>query len=72
MKPFDYPPLSLDDLPAPSAVKCGNRADLVKAQRRHDYRYAGTDERTTEPGLKAEHHLAICITCGVEKRSLVN
>lgn len=61
--------LDLGDLPAPSPVKCGNRLDLPKKQRRHDYRYMGMDERTTEPGSKALMHIAVCITCGVERRS---
>ncbi len=69
MKPADYPPLDPDDLPAPNAVKCGNRRDLFKAQRRHDYRYMGADERTSVPGSKADMDIAVCIACGTEKRS---
>jgi hypothetical protein len=56
--------------PPGDVVKCGNRKDLVKKQRRHWYLRAGVDVRSMgefmEPQLA---EIRICERCGFERVS---
>jgi hypothetical protein len=61
-----YPPLDPEWVfPAGDRVKCGNRLDLPRKQRRHDYRDAGIDVRHQfSDGAYVECRVAICVRCG--------
>lgn len=52
-----------------SPVKCGNRRDLPKAQRRHRYIYLGTDPRHMNDGSFASLHVYACAMCGADKQT---
>jgi hypothetical protein len=53
--------------PAPhDAVKCGNRLDLVKRERRHIWLDAGTDVRHRFTGEYKESQVFICARCGAD------
>lgn len=50
-------------------VKCGNRRDLPKAQRRHTRVYLGTDARHMNDGEIADLHIYACVVCGADKQT---
>lgn len=55
------------------AVSCGNRKDLVKAQRRHDWRELGIDDRhDPESGDFRPRRAFMCIRCGRDEDESVN
>jgi hypothetical protein len=49
-------------------VSCGNRRDLVKAQRRHDWIHLGVDTRHTEAGFE-DLHVYACAECGRDRQT---
>lgn len=51
------------------AVKCGNRLDLPKKQRRHTYTDLGIDSRNSGPLGYVEGKVFACTTCGADKFS---
>ena len=57
-------------LPVPAdAVRCGNRADLPKARRRHLFAELGTDVRHAgEHGEQRETRVRVCVRCGIDKQ----
>lgn len=50
--------------PSGDTVSCGNRADAPKAQRKHEWRDAGTDIRHRFDGRFTLCAVKICIRCG--------
>jgi hypothetical protein len=55
------------DMPPGGTVKCGNRVDLPKAQRRHDYVSLGPEIRNCEVLGFQEGIVYACATCGADK-----
>lgn len=69
-----YPPLDPEWVfPAGDRVKCGNRTDLPRKQRRHNYRDAGLDVRHQfRDGAYVLCQVAICIVCGQDTEERVS
>ena len=55
------------DLPPGDTVKCGNRTDLRKAQRRHDYQLLGPDSRNGGDRGFVDGNVYACGRCGADK-----
>lgn len=53
-------------------VKCGNRRDLPKAQRRHIWLDAGTDIRHRFSGEYKLSQIKICSRCGKDEGTSVD
>ena len=53
-------------------VRCGNRADLPKKQRRHTKAYLGMDTRNAgDKGFK-DFHIFACVVCGMDEKRLTH
>jgi hypothetical protein len=63
-----FPPERLFPLDDANPVSCGNRGDLPKAQRRHDWRYLGLDTRHTED-VFTDLHIYACAVCGRDRQT---
>lgn len=50
-------------------VKCGNRLDLPKRQRRHTYVELGVDTRNSGPLGYVDGLVFACVVCGADKFS---
>jgi hypothetical protein len=48
-------------------VKCGNRFDLPKRQRVHDYVSLGLDTRNSGPLGYVDGTVLVCVVCGADK-----
>lgn len=53
--------------PPVSAVSCGNRKDVPRAQRRHTWLDAGLDMRHQFSGYFEVRQVSICAVCGRDK-----
>lgn len=63
----DFDPLT--QLPLPGGlVKCGNRTDLPKKQRRHHYVSLGIDVRHSGDGTFKDFEVFVCSQCGADKQ----
>jgi hypothetical protein len=61
----------LENQPAGDAVSCGNRRDLFRKQRRHDYRCMGADICYGGDGYRGLSMVYVCIRCGTGRVSLL-
>ena len=61
----------LADWPPGDAVSCGNRKDLPKKQRRHDWRSMGADICYGGDGFRGLAMVEACIRCGAGHQSLI-
>jgi hypothetical protein len=55
------------DLPPGDTVKCGNRTDLPKKQRVHQYQSLGIDVRNGAAKGFLEGEVLACTACGMDK-----
>lgn len=58
--------IAAGELPPGDAVKCGNRRDLPKKQRRHDWQQLGPDVRHVNSGELEEVLVRACGRCGAD------
>jgi hypothetical protein len=61
----------LNNQPAGDAVSCGNRTDLFKKQRRHDWRSMGLDICHGGDGRYSPALVKVCIQCGAGHASIL-
>lgn len=66
---FSTVPEDIFPLAGANPVKCGNRLDLPKAQRRHQRVYLGIDARHMNDGSFADLHVYACAVCGADKQT---
>lgn len=59
-------------IPPENTPTCGNRADLPKKQRVHQWEYLGTDVRHGgEKGWNIEMDIYACVICGRDKQTKI-
>jgi hypothetical protein len=51
----------------PNPVRCGNRTDLPKKDRKHHYVCLGPDARHADSGEFREMWVRACTVCGMDK-----